>query len=325
MQTRVEFLRNLLLSITGCFIFSTKILVAQSIPSNQLILPPKICTLSFRWQGDSVHSVWEANAAILIPVKLKSCPRVFYMQFDLGAPYSLLYKNKLDAIQTKYPKSIPLQGANGKLENFSFKADRILITAKEIVVKQFDTSAVDWNNKNSVEIIGTIGSDLIDGKVAIIDYPHHKLTISQVIPEKLMQRISLSDCIYSHRSVLLPAKVSGKQTMLFFDTGSSMFELLTDKETCRQLAAPNAKLIQYTVKSWNKLLTANTLASNDSIEIANTFIPIRSATYIEGASDSQVEQMLKMGIGGMMGNKIFLNYILVLDTKNHKFGLTIPF
>jgi hypothetical protein len=31
--------------------------------------------------------------------------------------------------------------------------------------------------------------------------------------------------------------------------------------------------------------------------------------------------MMQMGIGGMTGNKLFLNYTLVLDTKNKKFGL----
>jgi hypothetical protein len=31
--------------------------------------------------------------------------------------------------------------------------------------------------------------------------------------------------------------------------------------------------------------------------------------------------MLKLGIGGMTGNKLFLNYILIIDTRNKKFGL----
>jgi hypothetical protein len=38
-------------------------------------------------------------------------------------------------------------------------------------------------------------------------------------------------------------------------------------------------------------------------------------------STSKVEQMMQMGIGGMTGNKLFLNYKLVLDTRNKKFGL----
>jgi hypothetical protein len=42
---------------------------------------------------------------------------------------------------------------------------------------------------------------------------------------------------------------------------------------------------------------------------------------MEGVSDSQVAQMMKMGIGGMTGNALFLDYILVIDTVNKKFGL----
>jgi hypothetical protein len=34
--------------------------------------------------------------------------------------------------------------------------------------------------------------------------------------------------------------------------------------------------------------------------------------------------MLKMGIGGMTGNKLFSDYILILDTKLKMFGIAIP-
>lgn len=55
--------------------------------------------------------------------------------------------------------------------------------------------------------------------------------------------------------------------------------------------------------------------------IANTTLPLHSVTYIEGASSAQVERMLKAGIGGMTGNKLFLHYVLILDTKNQQFGV----
>ncbi|MCE7053116.1 hypothetical protein LZF95_00410 [Algoriphagus sp. AGSA1] len=318
-------LKKTVLAIVFFSIFSGKVLVAQSIPANQLVLPSKTFVLPFFWQGDTIGSKWEANAAMLIPVNLKDCPRRFYMQFDLGAPYSLLYGNKLEAIESEFPGSFPQEVMDGKLANFSFKAEQVPILAKEIEVKKFDDSAIDWQNEDGVEIIGTIGADLIDDRIAIIDYPDKKLTISQAIPEKIGEDMSLSDFIYSHRRVLLPAKVNGKETLLYFDTGSSMFELLTDKETSERLAAPDASPIQFTVKSWDRFLTANSLASNSIIEIAGVSIPVTSSTYIEGISDSQIEQMSKMGIGGMTGNKLFLNYRLVLDTKNHKFGLIPSF
>lgn len=318
--------KRILLSLGLCIIIwgapaKAQLQPVPALPDNQLVLPAGTHAIPFHWQGDSILSKWEPHSAMLIPVKLAGCPRMFYMQFDLGSPYSLLYKNKLAAIQRKYPGAIPPDTANGKLVNFSFEAGEVPISAKEITVKQFDSSNTIREDKNSLEIIGTIGADLVDGKVIIIDYPQCRLTISAAIPAELMPELSLAGFTYAGRSVLLPVKLRGNQTMLYFDTGSSMYELLTDKNTCRQLAIPNTGLLHYQVRSWDKILSANSLATNDSLEIAGAKIPIHYVTYIEGVSDAQVAQMSKMGIGGMTGNKIFLEYKLVLDTGNKKFGL----
>jgi hypothetical protein len=42
---------------------------------------------------------------------------------------------------------------------------------------------------------------------------------------------------------------------------------------------------------------------------------------MDGASDAQVNRMMAMGIGGMIGNQLFIGHILILDTKNKQFGL----
>lgn len=322
MQTKLRFLKRNIVAVLCVLMWSytAKSQPVFTIPGNMLELPEKTQSITFYWQGDTVNSTWEQHTAILLPVKLKNCPRLFFMQFDLGSPYSLFYKNKLLAIQAKYPDAISLKETDEKLSNFSFSIDKMSLLAKQILVKQFDSSTVNWHEKNSIEVIGTIGADLIDGKVAIIDYPKMKLTISQAIPAKLQSELSLTDFIYAQRRVLLPARIKDKQTLLYFDTGSSMYELLTDKTTAEALAA-DSELIQSKVKSWGKYLTANTIATNDSVEIGGNKIAIRKATFIDGISHSQVEQMMKMGIGGMTGNKLFLGYKLIIDTKNKKFGL----
>ena len=112
--------------------------------------------------------------------------------------------------------------------------------------------------------------------------------------------------------------------MLYFDTGASMYQLLTDKKTCEALAAPNSSFTQSKVWSWDKYLTANSIATNDSIIISGINMPIHYATYMDGVNAAQAEQMRRMGIGGMTGNKLFLNYRLVLDTRNKKMGLVQP-
>ena len=109
--------------------------------------------------------------------------------------------------------------------------------------------------------------------------------------------------------------------MLFFDTGSSAFELITDEATFGLLASTNSVRVQSPVTSWDRTLIAHSITTGDSIEVGLKKIPIKKVTYMEGASTAQVEQMKKIGIGGMTGNKLFLNHQLLLDTKNKKFGV----
>ncbi len=324
-QTRSAFLKRFTLSFLFGILCYCNITRAQSIPplaDSQLVLPDGTFTIPFHWQGDTINGKWEPHTALLLPVKLKNCPRLFYMQFDLGHPYSVLYTEKLAAIRLKYPKALPANEAGNKLVNFSFYTGKMRVLAREIAVQKFDSAAaINWNEKKSVIIIGTIGADLVDGKAVVLDYPKQQLTVAPSIPNKLLPQLSLTDMVYERRNLLLPATIKDKSVLLYFDTGSSMYELLVDKKTCEEFAAPGSAFVQSKSRSWDKYLTANTIASNAGISINGISIPIHYVTYIEGVSTAKAEQMRKMGIGGMTGNKLFLNYKLVLDTKHKKFGL----
>ena len=97
------------LPVIFCTLLFHHTATAQSAPvlsDNYLVLPAKIQPIHFYWFGDTINAKWEQHTALLLPVRLKNCPRLFYMQFDLGAPSSVFYKNKLMAIQAKYPKAM---------------------------------------------------------------------------------------------------------------------------------------------------------------------------------------------------------------------------
>jgi hypothetical protein len=287
-------------------------------PSSQLILPNEHYKVPFKWKGDSINGQWENYAAMLIPVKLVGCPKQFYMQFDVGVPYSLFYSNKLKAISSRYPLLVHVPDSANIGSDLSFIAGKTKITAREMMLKQMGATEINWDN-SSIEIIGTLGTDFIGNKTVMIDYPGKKISIGYTIPER--SGFTLTDFIYANRSIILPALIKGKKTMLYFDSGSSAFELLTNKETAAMLALPGATPVTYPVTSWGKTLTANSYASGDSIEIASIKMPLNRVTYIEGSSDAQVNSMMKMGIGGMTGNKLFLHSTLVLDIKNKRFGI----
>jgi hypothetical protein len=305
------------------FILSTILVQAyfclgQDVSSGQLNLPEKHFNVPFIWKGDSINGQWENFAAMLIPVKLKGCPKQFYMQFDVGVSHSLFYKNKLKVINSRYPFHVQVPDTAATWKEVSFTTGNIRIQADEIRLKQLGTTQINWDD-NAIEIIGTLGADFIGDKTVLIDYPKKKISIGHKIPEKW--NLTLVDFIYTNRKIILPALIKGKKTMLYFDSGSSAFELLTNKETATMLALPGAVPVTYPVMSWGKTLTATSYASLDSIEIASVKMSLNKVTYIDGASDAQINHMMKIGIGGMTGNKLFLHSILVLDLENKRFGI----
>ncbi|MBO9562994.1 MAG: hypothetical protein J7621_09485 [Niastella sp.] len=316
-------MKKRLLFPTFLSIFCLQSTLAQmppSLPANQLTLSTGNHTLPLRWNGDTLAGQWNPHAALLIPVTIAGCPHTFYMQFDTGSPYTLFYGNKLQAIYRKYPATTALRNVGDSLSSFRFKAGPLSITARQVAVRTFDSTTIDWKNNRTPIIIGTLGTDLIDNKVAVINYPQQQLHISDSLPAAF-RKGSATGFHFSMRRILLPAEVSGKKTILYFDSGSSAFELLTDKATCSRLAADTLLTVRYPVQSWGKTLIANTITTTDSITLAGHTVPLRHATWIEGVSDTQVNQMMKMGIGGMTGNKLFISSILVLDTRNKQFKL----
>lgn len=313
-------LKTLILSFISCYYLCANAQNFPALPPNQLVLPDADQELKLVWGGDSINGKWDPYASLLIPVKLDGCPKEFYMQFDLGAHSSMFYQDRLKEIATKYPKTVQVNDSASKLYDFRFRSGKTEIVAKEIIVRPLKQSAINWGKKTIV-IIGTLGSDLIDKKTAIINYPKQKLFIGNSVPAKMQKELQLTDFMLAGRSVLLPAFIKGKKTMLYFDTGSSTFEFITDEATSLSLSVPGSLPAKYPVSSWGKMMTANTVPSHDSLEIAFQKIPIRHVTYFEGFSDSQAAQMMKMGIGGMTGNRLFLNSVLVLDMKNKQFGI----
>lgn len=294
---------------------------APQVPDNFLERPSGSFSIPFYWQGEPINGKWETHTAMLLPVKLPHCPRQFYMQFDLGSPSSLFYKNKLAAIQTKYPASVPQQDSAGRLQHVAFWVGNSQLRARQMELQQFDSTSINWDDPAGIEIIGTIGADLIDGKIAIIDYPNQTLRISTELSRKTNAKATWTDFVYAQRRILLPATIKGKSLLLYFDTGSSLYELLTDQKTAESLAIPGVAVLQSQVRSWDKYLTAHSLSSSDSIAMGGHQLPIRRVTYMEGVNSAQVAQMMKMGIGGMTGNTLFLDYQLLLDTRKKKFAL----
>ena len=83
----LTFLALLVLSGIGGYIFLRGSFQA---PPNQLVLNKETATIPFSWQAIELDGSREPFGAMLLPVTIPGLERRFWMQFDLGAPYSLL-------------------------------------------------------------------------------------------------------------------------------------------------------------------------------------------------------------------------------------------
>ncbi|AKQ46779.1 hypothetical protein TH63_15965 [Rufibacter radiotolerans] len=302
------------ISAGGYVYFKNKFEVGPS----QLRLVSQPLTVPFLWKSNGA----EPHAFQLIPVTLHGCPKTFYLQFDTGSPYTIFYQAKLETIEKKYgPATVP-QVANGQvLQNFSFQVGSLPLTASALPVKAIGDGAIDWADTTSIEVIGTLGTDFIQDKVLVLDYKKSLFSVYDQFPPNLARGIQLLDFQFNSRRILLPGQINGKETALMFDSGSSAYELLTDKSTWLEMQSPHSPVDTAYVNSWGKTITAFTTTTTAEARFGQVRLPLRKATYLEGMS--LVNQLLTAfsGLGGMTGNKLFLGHTLVLDTRHQKFAV----
>jgi hypothetical protein len=177
---------------------------------------------------------------------------------------------------------------------------------------------------NDPFVIGTLGTDLIDGRVLLIDYAHQQFSLSTAIPDSLARRFAFVPLTFGSRRVLLTPQLQGKPQQLLFDSGSSAFALLTSQNIWHTLAKAGTPVHTASVNSWGKTLTSHTVASAAQLSFGPQAIPLGTVTHIEGTSFLQNLLMRFSGMDGMLGNEAFKDQIVVLDVKEGRFGLLLP-
>lgn len=305
------FLALLVISAIGGYLFF----------ENKFTPPPNYLTLST--SSNNVEITWAASknspkAAILLPIKFDGIPERFYMQFDTGSPTTQFYKNRLASILAKYP-TLPEIDSISLTSNQSFKLGDMSVSSEIFNVFDRGLTPIDWSDTTAHNIIGSIGADMIEKKITVMDFKNNSINFKQSMP-KSYSPSQLQDFSFVKRKVLLPATVGNKRCKLLHDTGTSGFELITNKETWEKMAKKGASPIAaFKVNSWGNSLTAYNIESDQVINFGMSSIQLAKVTHIDGASLMQIALMHMTGMGGMIGNELFMNKILTLDCKNEKY------
>ncbi len=284
---------------------------------NQFSEQPQLQYVPIKWDSSVVAGIRFDKAAFFIPVKVKGIKRKLFMQFDSGSASSLFYGKTLHAIgggldtlfnqndSSTFATDVELTIGSARLH-----ADKLQIR-QSMGSEELDTSFI---------VIGTIGYDAVVNKTLIMDFKTNQLAITQTAPENLNPAIQYIDGVSVNKfPFFIKAKIGDDIVTLGYDTGSSLFPLITSN---KKLAALNKSVPLDTlccVSSWGIDHPIYRKKYDRPIQLGNT---VFKDEYVYSSHQFDVLDYIPnwLFFGGT-GNSLFIGKIVFVDTKHNKFGL----
>lgn len=251
------------------------------------------------------------------------------MQLDLGAittvfygnsinPYLEKYKNLKSKIDTTLTFRMQSQ-TNFKLKNVELKLGKVNFGKINIgIFKNFgDEIPKDSLNTKSEKNIGTIAPDLFQDKILIIDYPKKRICVVEKLPKEYSKATFMPFKMKEGR-IKIPLNIGGKNENLLFDTGSSLFALITSEEKANKIT--DSKIIDsLQTSSWGEKYMVYGKINKTKVKFGNKTLGQEIIHYDK--QKGNIEFYQDEEIWGITGNAYFLNNIVIIDYKRRQFGV----
>ncbi len=278
--------------------------------------------IPFNWESDSFAGRYLEKVAITIPVSIDTFLYKFNMQFDLGANTTMFYENSIAAFPDLHNK---LQNAVSRKDEFSIfknvdlKLGNVSFEKRDIVnYKNYgDTIPKDSIYTQTEKHIGTIGVDFFQGKILIIDYPNQRICVTTELPKQFADAV-FQPCKTENGRVKIPFLINNKLEDLLFDTGSSLFALMTTEEKAKQISA-NEISDSLEIPAWGNHYTEYGQKISVPIYFGQKQLEATNVYYDRVNRLNEFFNQEK--IWGITGNAYFLNNVVIIDFKNSQFGV----
>ena len=286
--------------------------------------------IPFNWFGGNISGKYYDKLGIVIPVSIDSLSYHFVMQLDLGAetavingntiaPYLDEYndlKNKLDTslkVRIKGHENYKFKGINLKLGNVSLGNVNIGY------FKNFGKAlSKDSIKSKATKFIGVIGTDIFQDKILVIDYKNKRICVAEKLPERFEDANFKFFKKTKDNRIKIPMNIDGNEEDLLFDTGSSLFALITNKERAEKIS--NKKIIDsLNINNWGEYFTVYGERVNTEIKFGEKQL---APTLVYFDKQRRFDKFFEdEKIWGITGNAYFLNNIIIIDYKNDRFGI----
>lgn len=272
---------------------------------------------SFEWAAVELDGVMLEKAAMLLPVRLPSIAKTFYMQFDTGCRNTFFYGK----IMLRH--EILKKESEVEQTDFSWifsNSDSIEYSANAKVEWSTDDSIITGSDEPLHNIIGTIGSDLLRDRIIVINFIKKKFKVlsdSNSMPLMLKNKVKYSPMKNDNNRLFINISI-GSDTLsdVFFDTGSSTTFLLLPLKDWVVATGKNLedKGVEKTFTiSWGDTLDNYKAPLKDNLIISDIVIPSPLIDYVDWGTTAKFK---------LIGNAPFYDsYIVVLDCIDNRFGL----
>lgn len=288
--------------------------------------------INFSWKSEVSNGKLLEKAAMILPMRINNTPYAFDAQFDLGAVSTMIYGNTFAPYLAEDPvlqkqinskKTVMIEGKTCPyFEGLSIYLDNVEFPNQSVALfKDFgDVMTIDSIHTPTTKHIGTVAADFFNTKILVIDFLNQKLCSIEELPAEWTKNINLVDIEYieGNNWIILPLQVGDTVRKVVFDTGSSLFPLVSSHSKIAQISDVNKIADSTTVLSWGVEETVYGYTPKVNISLGTTkFIPLPVYTS-QGLDDESLDAA---GFWGIVGNRYFLNNVIIIDYKNKKFGI----
>lgn len=261
-------------------------------------------------ESENIPLTWlgKEKNVMLLPIHFPNDTVTYFLQFDTGSASTVFYSKAINNI-----KQINSNGERAKAVFYIGKT--------KIFSDKFQVLNIGDNKNNLQKIIGTIGSDILENRKTVINFKENFIALNLTKKPTEFQG-NLFDFKFKKRKIIIDGLLNGNKEKFLFDSGTSAYELLTNKEVWEKLKLTNSKIkIEKSQQSWDNVLTTYTSNCNQNIQFGNKKIKLTNVTHVEGFSQTQYSMMKFSGMTGMLGNKIFLNNSIYIDCSENTISI----
>lgn len=275
----------------------------------------------FHWVGFTSAGKHFAKAVLLVPVRIRSDPKIYYMQLDTGSAATVFYKAPYRG------KSDPISGRNsGKPFNLHLRVGETQLDLSGLRID----GGLSADMKGPYPVIGTLGQSSFMKDVLFIDFVHQR--IAWMSPSKV-RAADLAGVSFVHmtaRNGLLFIPIRLDHVVypdgFLYDSGSSLFQLITVPGLWSHLTGKSMTekgLPKIRIYQWGKAATMVGAKVEGPLSIGPVRLknPMAWVQASGGAKRSNIAYA-KFRLKGIVGNAPFDHCcMIVIDGPLHRFGI----